>query len=131
MDVTGPTWLDDELAGCEFGDQRLGKRLRKLLGQIGGAMGESIPLACEDWANTKAAYRFFSNERVNEGEILAGHFQATRNRAAIAANGSSSSTTPQSSASRGKIRSRSASRGKFTAANTRNVARVCTLSAAY
>ena len=84
MDVTGPTWLDDELAGCEFGDQRLGKRLRKLLGQIGGAMGESIPLACEDWANTKAAYRFFSNERVSEGEILAGHFQATCNRAAIA-----------------------------------------------
>jgi hypothetical protein len=31
-------------------------------------------MACQDWANTKAAYRFFSNERVNERDILAGHF---------------------------------------------------------
>lgn len=43
-------------------------------------MGESIPLACQDWANTKAAYRFFSNERVQEGDILSGHFGATRER---------------------------------------------------
>ena len=32
-------------------------------------MGESIPLVCQDWANTKAAYRFFSNERVSEEDI--------------------------------------------------------------
>lgn len=31
-------------------------------------------------ANTKAAYRFFANPRVNESAILAGHFQATRDR---------------------------------------------------
>jgi len=31
-------------------------------------------------ANTKAAYRFFSNDRVSEGEILAGHFQSTCSR---------------------------------------------------
>jgi hypothetical protein len=37
-------------------------------------------MACQDWAATKAAYRFFSNERVSEQEILAGHFQATRDR---------------------------------------------------
>ena len=37
-------------------------------------------MACQDWANTKAAYRFFSNERVNEADILAGHFQATHDR---------------------------------------------------
>jgi hypothetical protein len=45
-------------------------------------MGQSIPLVCQDWANTKAAYRFFSNERVSEADILAGHFQSTRDRAA-------------------------------------------------
>jgi hypothetical protein len=49
-----------------------------------GAMGASIPLACQDWANTKAAYRFFSNERINEAEILAGHFQSTGGRFAAA-----------------------------------------------
>ena len=42
--------------------------------------GESIPLVCQDWANTKAAYRFLSNHRVNEGDILAGHFQSTHER---------------------------------------------------
>ena len=43
-------------------------------------MGGSIPFACQDWTNTKAAYRFFSNPRVEEGDILNGHFAATRGR---------------------------------------------------
>src|SRR6516162_3090140 len=47
-------------------------------------MGESIPLVCQDWANTKAAYRFFSNDRVREADILSGHFQSTRDRLAAA-----------------------------------------------
>ena len=42
--------------------------------------GESIPLACQDWANTKAAYRFFSNDRMSEEDILRGHFDASRRR---------------------------------------------------
>jgi hypothetical protein len=75
-------WVDRETAGCEFRDARLGDRLRKLLAQIGSAMGQSIPLVCQDWANTKAAYRFFSNDRVSEADILAGHFQSTRDRVA-------------------------------------------------
>jgi hypothetical protein len=47
---------------------------------MGNAIGSTVPLACQDWANTKAAYRFFSNDRVSEAEILAGHFEATRDR---------------------------------------------------
>jgi Transposase DNA-binding/Transposase Tn5 dimerisation domain len=84
MDLTheGATWLDQELAGCTFADERLTKRLHKLLEQLEGAMGASLPLACQDWAATKAAYRFFTNGRVSEREILAGHFEATRNRLA-------------------------------------------------
>lgn len=80
MDGATNGWFDRELAGCNFADERLNKRLRKLLGQIGSAMGQSIPLVCQDWANTKAAYRFFSNDRVSEADILAGHFQSTRDR---------------------------------------------------
>src|SRR5690242_1396663 len=71
-------WIDREIAGCRFADERLGRRLRALLAKMAGAMGGSIPLACQDWANTKAAYRFFSNDRVSEGEILGGHFRSTR-----------------------------------------------------
>jgi hypothetical protein len=82
MDAATNSWLDEELAGCNLGDERLNKRLRKLLAQVGGAMGRSIPVVCQDWANTKAAYRFFSNDRVNEADILAGHFLSTRDRMA-------------------------------------------------
>ena len=74
------TWVDRECAGCAFKDARLDRRLRMLLKRIGSAAGESIPLVCQDWANTKAAYRFLSNERVSEEDILAGHFQSTRDR---------------------------------------------------
>jgi len=35
-----------------------------------------------DWANTKAAYRFFSIPRISEEEILSGHFASAQVRAA-------------------------------------------------
>ena len=73
-------WFDAELSGCRLGDGRLDRRLRQLVERMEVGFGESIPLACQDWASTKAAYRFFSNERVNEEEILRGHFDATRHR---------------------------------------------------
>jgi hypothetical protein len=76
------SWADREAGGCKFRDERLGTRFRRLLEQIGSAVGQSIPLVCQDWANTKAAYRFLSNERVSEEEILTGHFQSTRDRTA-------------------------------------------------
>jgi hypothetical protein len=47
------------------------------MGCFYGAIGQPIPLACEDWANAKAAYRFLSNASVSEEQILAGHFHAT------------------------------------------------------
>jgi hypothetical protein len=75
-------WVDREAADCEFKDERLGKRFGSLLSQLSSSPGDSIPLVCQDWANTKAAYRFFDNDRVSEAEILCGHFQATRDRAA-------------------------------------------------
>ena len=81
--LEGASWLDEELAGSTFVDARLGQRLRRLLEQLGGAMGASLPLACQDWAATKAAYRFFDNDRVSEAQILAGHFAATASRVAV------------------------------------------------
>jgi len=76
------SWVDREIAGCKFEDARLFQRFRKLLSQIASTVGQTIPFVCRDWANTKAAYRFFSNDRVNEEAILSGHFQATRDRVA-------------------------------------------------
>ena len=80
MDGTATSWFDEELAGCSLADKRLDRRLRQLVERMGGSIGASIPLACQDWANTKAAYRFFSNDRLGEADILAGHFQSTRGR---------------------------------------------------
>ena len=48
--------------------------------QLWKGMGQTIPLACQDWANTKAAYRFMDNDRVSEHDILSGHFRATAQR---------------------------------------------------
>jgi hypothetical protein len=76
------TWVDREVADGVFRDERLGKRFRSLLQQLSSSPGDSIALVCQDWANTKAAYRFLDNDRVSEAEILGGHFQATRDRAA-------------------------------------------------
>ena len=70
------------MSGAVFADERLDKRFRALLGQLSRSPGDSIPLVCQDWANTKAAYRFLDNDRVNEADILAGHFEATAGRAA-------------------------------------------------
>src|SRR5260370_29075548 len=75
-------WVDGELADCTFKDERIGKRFRLLLQQMGANPGGSIPLACQDWASTKAAYRFLDNDRVEEAEVLAGHFGATHARTA-------------------------------------------------
>ena len=74
------SWLEREVAGCQFQDVRHGKRFVTLLTQLSEQIGGSIPFACQDWAATKAAYRFLSNGRVDEEKILAGHFLCTRER---------------------------------------------------
>ena len=79
------SWLEREVAGCQFEDVRHGKRFRILLGQLSEQIGGSIPFACQDWAATKAAYRFLANPRVDEGKILAGHFLCTQERFAATA----------------------------------------------
>jgi hypothetical protein len=86
-DAEVDSWLEREIASCRFDDVRHGKRLRALLEQLSERIGGSIPFACQDWASTKAAYRFFSNDRISEDKILAGHFLCTKERFAAARGG--------------------------------------------
>jgi Transposase DNA-binding len=65
----------EELDGRQFQDAKLGRRFQKLVRQLENRLGHSIPLACQDWTNTKAAYRFLANRRVSEGAILQGIFK--------------------------------------------------------
>lgn len=73
-------WIEHEVEFCPFPDQRLEKRFCRMLSEMSQGMGDTLPMACQDWAGTKAAYRFLDNPRVDENIILAGHFQATRSR---------------------------------------------------
>jgi len=73
-------WSEEEVDIGAFKDARLGRRFAGLLRCLGDRMGGTIPFACQDWASTKAAYRFLSNPKVEEGEILSGHFEATKAR---------------------------------------------------
>lgn len=80
FNVTNGEWLENELKCCEFKDKRIGKRFKILCKKLATSIGQPIPFACQDWANTKAAYRFLSNNSVKESQIMAGHFQATKER---------------------------------------------------
>jgi hypothetical protein len=71
------SWVEAETAECDLGDSRLNRRLGAMLEALGERPGKSLPTAFQDWSNTKAAYRFFSNGNVSEDKILAGHFAAS------------------------------------------------------
>jgi hypothetical protein len=66
-------WIEKEIEASKFQDVRLRKRFGVVLERLWSGMGETIPFACQDWASTKAAYRFLSNDRVSEQDILSGH----------------------------------------------------------
>jgi hypothetical protein len=78
----GESWVEEEMGGCQFSDKRLGKRATIMIKDISAKIGESIPIASQDWASTQAAYRFVGNESVSPEDILGGHFLATRQRIA-------------------------------------------------
>jgi Transposase DNA-binding len=62
--VEDESWVDREVAGCKFQDERLGEKFENCVNRSGTPSAKPCP-ACQDWAaNTKAAYRFFSNDRV-------------------------------------------------------------------
>lgn len=73
-------WAELELGGINLGDKRLNKRAIQLLNKLGGSPSENIPSACGSWAETKAAYRFFSHADVSADQILAPHKEATLKR---------------------------------------------------
>ena len=77
-------WIEEEAGTGHFRDVRLERRFKTLLAELSARLGSSMPFACQDWAATKAAYRFFANERIAEADILGGHFEATRARAQAA-----------------------------------------------
>lgn len=75
-------WAAAEFEEVDLGDKRLDARLVKLSDTLSEAPESPINQACADWTETKAAYRFFQNENVDVGEIMAAHRAKTATRAA-------------------------------------------------
>ena len=69
--------LADEVRGAHFGDQRLTKRLAKIVGQFGDKPNLSIPASTNGRAEMEAAYRFFDNAKVTPEKIRQPHIDAT------------------------------------------------------
>lgn len=72
--------LVQEVSGAEFGDQRLAKRLGRIVDQLGRKPNLSIPAALDKRGEIEAAYRFFDNHKVSPQAIMAPHRKATQER---------------------------------------------------
>jgi len=74
------SWCKEEMNGVNLGDSRLDERSLKLIEQLSAKPLGSIGEACGDWASTKAAYRFFSNEKFSMHDVLVPHIKRTAER---------------------------------------------------
>ena len=73
-------WGETEMGGINLGDKRLNARLIHLTNILSAKASASIPVACQNWAEVKAAYRFFDNQKVTAKKILEPHLTATLER---------------------------------------------------
>jgi hypothetical protein len=70
-------WAAKECATADFGDVRLSQRLVSLVAELTEHPQSSLPEALGQWSSTKAAYRFFSNEKVTVKAIYDSQREAT------------------------------------------------------
>jgi len=74
------SWAIEELKTVNLGDRRLKDRLIQLVERFVEHPAQSIPAACQNWAETKAAYRFLSSDHVEAEAIRAAHREKTLER---------------------------------------------------
>jgi Transposase DNA-binding/Transposase Tn5 dimerisation domain len=73
-------WAEEEFGEVDLGDKRLNERLIQMAQQRGQAPNASIAQSSQDLAGTRAAYRFYDNEKVSMEAILTPHREATMRR---------------------------------------------------
>ncbi len=73
-------WVAKEFAGLDLGDKRLNARLMAFADELSNHPAFPISQACEDWGATKAAYRFFRNDKFTEHDLLRPHVKSTAER---------------------------------------------------
>ena len=77
---SAPNWCHEEFANVELKDSRLDSRCQTLAAALASQPSVPINQACEDWADTKAAYRFFDNDKTTSERILSPHQRRTVER---------------------------------------------------
>lgn len=73
-------WYDKEFVDLNLGDERLNRRFKLILENSLKNAGSSIPNSQLTQKDTKAAYRFFDNDRINKNSLIEPHYQCTINR---------------------------------------------------
>lgn len=71
-------WAQEEFSFVSLGDARLNARLVKIAAKVADNPGGTLPQAIWDWAELKAAYRFFDNARVDFNKVMLPHVKRTR-----------------------------------------------------
>ena len=72
-------WVSQQFSECEFGDARRTKRLLTVAGNMLSRPEASLVVQNVEWADVKAAYRFFDNSAVTFDAVAEQHWQQTRN----------------------------------------------------
>jgi hypothetical protein len=72
--------IQSELQSIDLGDQRLNQRAGKVIEALAADPEGSINAASNGWTETKGAYRFFDNPKVNAKKVLQPHVENTHHR---------------------------------------------------
>lgn len=73
-----PQWAQNEFGVAQLGDRRRNKRLVNIAEHLAASPGGTLPQAFPEWAELKAAYRFFGQKGVSFEQILGPHLARTR-----------------------------------------------------
>lgn len=80
MNNQSGVWVHEELEALDVGNPRRDRRVKALLKRLAAKPSESIPGACDGWAETMAAYRFLGNEEVEWTDMMQPHWARTTAR---------------------------------------------------
>lgn len=71
-------WAQTQFAFAQLGDKRRNLRLVNIAQRLAANPGGTLPTAFPQWAELKAAYRFFSGRGVTFDQIISPHVERTR-----------------------------------------------------
>jgi len=76
--LSNEEWVSKHFGDCDFGDKRLTIRSQKVVAAMIENPDGTINSQNSEWADTKAAYRFFSNNKSCFQSVTAVHYRNTR-----------------------------------------------------